>query len=438
MGQKVSCRKNHEKNDLLSAVANGELEMVEAIVKIHPTVLEHATARASLSPLHVAASNGRIEMLCMLLEHNVNVDIVNQHRQTPLMLAVMHGKTGCMEKLIQAGANILMFDSLSRRTCLHYAAYYGHLGCLKAILSTAHSTRVADSWGFSRFVNIRDINGETPLHLAARQRQTECLHFLLDRGALVCATTGGYGYHGSTPLHMAAHGGSVECVRMLLASGADRLQLDPYGRIPFSVALKYKHKACAALLDPSYASMLVWPSPLKVISELNQETKALLEKALLEANMERENTLLMEADMPPSPLHPASKDDDIASESEDSDMELCCICFEQVCTIEVRPCGHQMCALCTLALCCHQKPDPATACAAEPVCPFCRGAILQLIVAKIKTSSDTDEAESSPTEPRKSRKSSFSEGSSSFKGLSAMGSLGRIAGCNSGKVGTEK
>lgn len=70
------------------------------------------------------------------------------------------------------------------------------------------------------------------------------------------------------------------------------------------------------MLDPSSAAPLVWPSPLKFISELNQEAKALLEKALLEANREREKTLLKEADMPPSPLHDESKDDDIASESE--------------------------------------------------------------------------------------------------------------------------
>ena len=47
--------------------------------------------------------------------------------------------------------------------------------------------------GFARFVNIRDGKGATPLHLAARQRRHECLHSLLDNGALVCASTGGYG-----------------------------------------------------------------------------------------------------------------------------------------------------------------------------------------------------------------------------------------------------
>lgn len=58
------------------------------------------------------------------------------------------------------------------------------------------------------------------------------------------------------------------------------------------VALKHKHGACAALLNPSSAEPLVWPSPLKFISELNQEAKALLEQALMEANREREKNIL--------------------------------------------------------------------------------------------------------------------------------------------------
>lgn len=43
-------------------------------------------------------------------------------------------------------------------------------------------------------MNIRDGKGATPLHLAARQRRPECIHILLDNGALVSASTGGYGY----------------------------------------------------------------------------------------------------------------------------------------------------------------------------------------------------------------------------------------------------
>lgn len=63
-------------------------------------------------------------------------------------------------------------------------------------------------------------------------------------------------------------------------------------RIPYLVALKHNNEGCAALLNPSSAEPLVWPSPLKFISELNQDAKALLEQALMEANREREKTIL--------------------------------------------------------------------------------------------------------------------------------------------------
>lgn len=65
-----------------------------------------------------------------------------------------------------------------------------------------------------------------------------------------------------------------------------------YRRIPFTVALRYKHGACAVLLNPSSAEPLVWPSSLKFVSELNEEAKSLLERTLMEANKERENNIL--------------------------------------------------------------------------------------------------------------------------------------------------
>ena len=56
--------------------------------------------------------------------------------------------------------------------------------------------------------------------------------------------------------------------------------------------MKHRHGTCAALLNPSSTEPLVWPSPLKFINELHQEAKALLEQALMEANREREKSIL--------------------------------------------------------------------------------------------------------------------------------------------------
>lgn len=60
------------------------------------------------------------------------------------------------------------------------------------------------------------------------------------------------------------------------------------------VALKYKHEACAALLNPLSPEPLIWPSPLKFISDLDPEARELLEKALIEVNKEREKSILKE------------------------------------------------------------------------------------------------------------------------------------------------
>ncbi|XP_010557276.1 PREDICTED: putative E3 ubiquitin-protein ligase XBAT31 [Tarenaya hassleriana] len=440
MGQSLSCgaRQDHV---IFSAVQCGDIAAVRAVLAAEPGLLNQTTAYDRHSVLHIAAASGQIKMLSMLLEQVTNPDELNLHKQTPLMLAAMYGKISCVKKLIEVGANILMFDSVNRRTCLHYAAYYGHANCVQAILSSAKTSPVAVHWGYARFVNIRDDKGATPLHLAARQRRPECVHVLLDSGALVCASTGVYSSPGSTPLHLAARSGSIDCVRKLLAWGADRLQRDASGRIPYAVALKHKHGACAALLNPSSAEPLVWPSPLKFISELNDEAKALLEQALMDANREREKTILKgTAYALPSPSLSLSE---TASDnmSEESDTELCCICFEQVCTIEVKDCGHQMCAQCTLALCCHNKPNPATSNVNPPVCPFCRSTISRLVVALNKSREDVDleTSDFSSSRFRKYRRSmNMSEGSSSFKGLSAAGSFGKMSGRSSVRIAADE
>ncbi|KAG4923949.1 hypothetical protein JHK87_049489 [Glycine soja] len=203
------------------------------MVEEDPNVLKHTTGDDDkLSPLHVAAANSQV--------------------QTPLMYAAKQGKTDCVEKLINAGANIFMLDSRHGGTCLYDAAFHGRIDCLEAILFAAHFTPFEDS--------------------------RSC---------------------GGTPLHMAALGGSLDCIRILLARGADRLQLDfkvhRYQNTPYTVALEHQHKECAALLGPSSAP-LVWPYQLKFISELDQEAKA-----------------LVEVNMPPSSLHSESNNDNIAS-----------------------------------------------------------------------------------------------------------------------------
>jgi E3 ubiquitin-protein ligase XBAT32/33 len=110
-----------------------------------------------------------------------------------------------------------------------------------------------------------------------------------------------------------------------------------------------------------------------------------------------------------------------------SDAEMCSICFEQACNIEVRECGHQMCAACTLALCCHTKPNPATQSQPLPTCPFCRGGISRLVMATRRRAGDEEEEESRLQSPRHRRSRGRSMNLSSDGG-SIMGSIASSIG----------
>ncbi|OAE30644.1 hypothetical protein AXG93_3016s1280 [Marchantia polymorpha subsp. ruderalis] len=530
MGQalRVSCG-NTAGQQLFSAIREGDVEYVLQMLRDEPKLLNAGFFYERLAPLHVAAQQGQLQFrfsvvngvllftervgrrdirppnrrascrsictsgaicypkssyfwLCanlstilqVLLERGAQVNILNSSGQTPLMLACKSGRWSCIEPLLEAGANVLAFDYTRARTCLHYASRGGHTECVRRILAAAAQGPVANSWGFVRFVNVRDGYGITPLHMASRQGHAGVLRLLLDSGALVSATTTTTGNgaaipcappsvwsrpgHGSTPIHCAARGGSLECVRELLAWGADRTQRDLTGYTPYGIAMKYNNTACAAILNPHGAEPLVWPSPWKFMSELEPEAKTLLEAALAQANDERDREMSSrssraqstkskghtkrrtlaavlsapEADEVPAPFVPPARNQEEdkteeAAKDTTADVpietgglgvqEVCCICFEQFCTIEVKECGHQMCATCTLSLCCHSKPNPAIPYSPPPSCPFCRRNIGHLIIARPKTKLQESKEKSRSRRSRRSGGSRHnSRGGSGGKG----------------------
>lgn len=61
MGQELSCSAARE-NDIFEAVAAGEMAEVVAVLENDPLAVHLATVYERLSPLHVAAANGRTEV----------------------------------------------------------------------------------------------------------------------------------------------------------------------------------------------------------------------------------------------------------------------------------------------------------------------------------------------------------------------------------------
>ncbi|XP_058883592.1 ankyrin repeat and SOCS box protein 5-like isoform X2 [Acipenser ruthenus] len=203
----------------------------------HPRLCEEAEVGswADRSPLHEAASQGRLLALKTLLSQGYNANTLTIDYVTPLHEACLGDHVACARALIEAGANVNattidgmspLFNACSQgsATCveillehganpqsdacqpspIHEASSKGRSECVAALIS----------WGADVDQTIPHLG--TPLYVACISQQLHCTQKLLDGGANVQK-----GKFLETPLHAAAQQNSPEVVKLLLDFGAD-------------------------------------------------------------------------------------------------------------------------------------------------------------------------------------------------------------------------
>ncbi len=169
--------------------------------------------------LHEAAWNGYEEIVRFLLQEGARVDMRNDHRATPLCLAIEEGHTEIVRILLQAGAKFEDQDSL-RKNSLYLAASCGRVEILKILLQAGakfdhiddeiieHLLCLAVEYGYADIVRIlleirikidvEDKLGKKLLYLATRLGHAEVVRILLQAGA-----SGIEGVDGKPLLHLA-------------------------------------------------------------------------------------------------------------------------------------------------------------------------------------------------------------------------------------------
>ena len=162
-----------------------------------------ATDGYYLTPLHYAARRGDTKMVSLLVDAGVDVDAKTPDEETALYLAVRHGATGCVDVLLAAGASLKLREGHGLTPSLHYAARRGDTKIVSLLVEA----------GVDVDAKTPSPDEETALHLAVRQRTTDCVEVLLAAGASPHLRD----FHGRTPFDV----GHPRTWPLLLRAGAE-------------------------------------------------------------------------------------------------------------------------------------------------------------------------------------------------------------------------
>ncbi|CAD8050225.1 unnamed protein product [Paramecium sonneborni] len=127
--------------------------------------------------VHFAAYVGSIEILEMLSKAGADMNIKNSQGQNALSVAAQGDQVQAMVWLYLQGQSIVEQDSQGG-TPLHWATYFDSLFALQFLLSWLSKLP-----NYSYYINLKDGEGMTPLHLAAVTGNSRIAKKLIQKGA---------------------------------------------------------------------------------------------------------------------------------------------------------------------------------------------------------------------------------------------------------------
>lgn len=221
---------------LYVAAEYGHVDLVAEMIKCYDLADAGIKARNGFDAFHIAAKEGHLEVLKVLLavypELAMTVDLTNT---TALHTAAMQGHVEVLNFLIEAESSLITISRSNGKTALHSAARNGRLEVLKTLLA-------ADS-----VIAIRtDKKGQTALHMAVKGQNIEVVQELIKAEP---ASVNMVDTKGNSPLHIATRKGREQIVRLLLANSETNLNgVNRTGETALDTAEKTGHSNLAALL----------------------------------------------------------------------------------------------------------------------------------------------------------------------------------------------
>lgn len=233
---------------LCYAVKGGHVEIVKALIAADADMSPRGLGNRTL--LHLAASSKHEkahevveELIKAYIDRGDGVVVLDEQDEdgrTPLHLAALNGDVETIKVLMKNGADIDIQDKYDGNTALHFAANSACAEAVKTLVENGADVNIQDKYGKTALilfaskyhdnretinvltrnganVNTQDEEGKTALHYAARNGNERTVKALVESGAYVDTQD----KNGKTALHYAVDMGNVETVKILVENGID-------------------------------------------------------------------------------------------------------------------------------------------------------------------------------------------------------------------------
>jgi ankyrin repeat protein len=218
------------------ALSNGHLNIARLLIERNASVnLVHKYGRTAL---HLASSKGHLDIARLLIEHNASVDLVNKYDQTALHLASSNCHLDIARLLIECNACVDLVDK-DGQTELHLALSKGHLDIAR--LPIEHNASV----------DLVNKDGGTALHFVLSKDHLNIARLLIEHNASVDLVN----KYGRTALNLVLSKGHLDIARLLIEHNASVDLVDKYGQTVLHLASSNGHLDIARLLIEHNASV---------------------------------------------------------------------------------------------------------------------------------------------------------------------------------------
>lgn len=233
---------------LCFAAVRGDIAEMKRILVGHTAKCADYDRR---TPLHIAAANGQVEALRLLVERLADVNAVDNFGRTPLLEACRSRQNAAAEYLYDQGSSLGFNPRLQLAEQLPLDIGFVDTAPGKALdqrSSVTRSMSIISSRGTSddfRAIQSRHVEASELCQAASDPEQLWYLASLLRYSSDVNASD----YDARTALHVACAAGNKPAVELLLKS--EELEydsVDNFGRTALMEAVRHGHEPCARLL----------------------------------------------------------------------------------------------------------------------------------------------------------------------------------------------